>query len=107
MRPASRETGTSNSRNSHIWDDEHPHAMFVRVHQQRFSVNIWAGIVGGHLLGPVILPSNMHGAAYLEVLQNMLPLLMVNVPLAMHRNMWFLHDFSLVVRSYLNTYGKQ
>jgi hypothetical protein len=103
--------GYFNSKNSHIWDDENPHAMFVRVHQQQFSV-IWAGIVCDHLLGPVILPPHLNEAAYL-VLRNTLPLLMENVSLAMRRDMWFQHDgalphFSFVVRAHLNnTYGEQ
>jgi hypothetical protein len=102
-----------NSRNSHVSDDVNPLAVFVRVHQQRrFSVNIWAKIVN-NLLGPVILPTHLNGAAYLEVLQSMLLLLMENAPLMMCRDMWFQHDgapphFSLVVRSHLNnTYGEQ
>jgi hypothetical protein len=95
-------------RNSHIWDDKHLHAVFITVHQQRFSVNIWAGIVGDHLLGPVIL-----SPFWMEHLQNMLPLLMENLSLAMRKDIWFQHDgasphFSLVVRAHLNnTYGEQ
>ena len=37
--------GYFNSRNSHIWDDENPHAVFIRVHQARFNVNIWGVIL--------------------------------------------------------------
>lgn len=104
--------GYFNSKNSHIWDYENPHAMFVRTHQQ-FSVNIWAGIVGDHLLGSVSLPLHLNEAAYLEVFQNTLPLLMENIPLAMRRDMWFQHDgapphFSVAIRAHLNnTYGEQ
>lgn len=96
-----------NSRNSHIWDYENPHAVFFRSHQERFTVNIWGGIVGDYLLGPIILPAPLNGAAYLAFLENTLPLLMEEIPLAIRREMWFQHDgapphFSLAVREHLN-----
>ena len=105
--------GYYNSRNSHIWDNTNPHAIAVRNHQQRFSVNIWAGIVGTHLLGPVILPGRLTGAAYLQFLQTTLPVLLESVPLAMRRNLWFQHDgapahFSVDTRAQLTIdYGDQ
>ena len=53
--------GYFNSRNSHIWDDENPHAVFMRVHQARFNLNIWGGILGDYLLGRVIIPDRFNG----------------------------------------------
>ena len=96
-----------NSRNSHIWDDKNQHAVFIRVHQTRFNVNIWGGIRGDYLLGPVIIPDCLNGAVYLEFLPNMLPLVMEEMPLAIRREMWFQHDgdpahFGLQVRAHLN-----
>ena len=64
--------GYFKSRNSHIWDDENPHAVFIRVYQTTFKVNIWGGILGDYLLGPVIIPDRLNGAACLEFLQNTL-----------------------------------
>ena len=99
--------GYFKSRKSHIWDNEIPHAGFIRVHQARFYVNIWGGILGDYLLGPVIIPDSLNGAAYLEFLHNTLPLLMEKIPLAIRREMWFQHDgapahFGLQVRAHLN-----
>ncbi|KAJ4430320.1 hypothetical protein ANN_22533 [Periplaneta americana] len=54
--------------------------------QQRFVVNIWAGIVGNHLLGPVNLPPCLNGE------QLPLPLYKEDVPLTTGRGMWFQHD---------------
>ena len=73
-------SGYFNSRNSHIWDDENPHAVFIRVHQARLNVNIWGGILRDYLLGSVVIPDRLNGAAYLEFLQNTLPLLMEEIP---------------------------
>jgi hypothetical protein len=33
-------------------------------HQHRFSINVWVGIVGDQLLGPVVLPNRLTGAVY-------------------------------------------
>ena len=99
--------GYFNSRNSYIWDDENPQVVFIRVHEARFNVNIWGGILGDYVLGPVIITDHLNGAAYLEFLQNTFPLLIEEIPLAIRREMWFQHDgapahFSLQVRAHLN-----
>ena len=99
--------GYFNSINSHIWDDENPQAVFIRVHQARFNVNIWGVILGDYLLGPISIPDRLNGADYLELLQNTLPLLMEEIPLAIRREMWFQHDgapaqFILQVRAHMN-----
>ena len=79
--------GYFNSRNSHIWDDENPHGVFIRVHQAIFNVNIWGGILGDYLLGPVIIPDRLNWVVYLAFLQNMLPLLMEEIHHAIRREM--------------------
>ena len=37
--------GTFNLRNNHWWTEENPHQTFVRGYQQKFFVNVWAGIL--------------------------------------------------------------
>ena len=66
--------------------------MFIRIHHARFNVNISGRILGDYLPGPVIISDRLNGAAYLEFLQNTLPLLMEEIPLAIRREMWFQHD---------------
>ena len=107
MTPALQEMATSTAETANIWDDENPHAVFIRVHKGKFNVNIWGGILGDYLLGPVIIADRFNVAACLEFLQNTLPLLMEEIPLAIRREMWFQHDgapahFSLQLRAYLN-----
>ena len=99
--------GCFNSRNSHIWDNENPHAIFVKSYQHKFSVNIWAGIVGDFILGPVLLPQRLNGDIYLAFHENVLPLYLEDVPLAIRNDMWFQHDgapphFALPVRHHLD-----
>lgn len=84
--------GVFNSRNSHIWSDENPHAIRENHFQQTFSINVWIGIVGGHLVGPHILPKPTTGAIYLDFLENVLPGLLENIPLNVRQELWYLHD---------------
>ena len=46
------------------------------------SINVWAGIIGDRLLERVLLPQRLNGETYLAFLQNMLPPLLENVPMA-------------------------
>jgi hypothetical protein len=46
--------GIKNLHNQHVWVDINPHATIQSSHQQRFSINIWAGTVGDCLLGPCV-----------------------------------------------------
>ena len=99
--------GISNSRNNHVWDEENPHAIVESHHQQRFAVNIWAGIVHDNLIGPYLLPARLNGHRYLRFLQRVLPELLEDVPLAVCERMWIQHDgapphFSVDVRNHLN-----
>lgn len=100
--------GVVNYHNVHIWALENPHMIRESRHQEQFSVNIWAGIVGDTLIGPFILPRILNGDTYLNFLQNELPALMEDVPLHVRQQMWFMHDgapphFRVTVRDYLDT----
>nr|XP_015840428.1 PREDICTED: uncharacterized protein LOC107399187 [Tribolium castaneum] len=47
--------GFFNTRNSHYYALENPHVIRPSHYQHRFSVNVWAGIIGNRLIGPVIV----------------------------------------------------
>lgn len=99
--------GITNLHNTHVWDLENPHATLRNNFQDRFSLNVWAGIVDDRLIGPFILPNRMDGLQYLHFLRNDLPVLLEDVPYAVRLRMWFLHDgapphFRLEVRDFLN-----
>ncbi|KAB0805629.1 hypothetical protein PPYR_02599 [Photinus pyralis] len=44
--------GYFNVHNSHVWSENNPHATHVDSSQHKFSINIWADIIGDHLIGP-------------------------------------------------------
>lgn len=84
--------GVLNFHNCHIWDDHHPHATRRTNFQQKFSINMWAGIIGHTLIGPYELPRQLRGDSYLNFLENVLPGLLEELPLNIRQDMWFLHD---------------
>lgn len=102
-----------NCRNSHIWAEENPHATQARAFQQRFGINVWAGIIDGNLIGPYLLPYRLTGPRYLTFLQEVLVELCEDLPLAIRQQMWYQHDgapahFSLAVREHLHqTFGER
>ncbi|GFU40957.1 uncharacterized protein TNCV_4645371 [Trichonephila clavipes] len=65
--------GVFNTHNAHMWALNNPHSTRLRAMQQRFTVNVWEGIVGDSLLGPYILPPRLDSHKYL-VFQNCLPM---------------------------------
>lgn len=95
------------SHNSYVWADEIRHASFVTARQERFSINVWDGIISDVLVGPVFLPTQLNGERYLDFLQNLLPGFPAEIPLQIRRFMWYQHDgapphFPLDVREYQN-----
>lgn len=91
--------------------DENPHEICEDRFQHQFSLNVWVGIVGGYLTGPVFLPARLTREMYRNFLEETLPEFLQDVPLATRIAMWFMHDrapphFSLVARDFLTaTYG--
>lgn len=105
--------GIFNSKNNHEWAAVNPHGTVIRGHQHRFSVNVWAGVLGDSLVGPYILPNRLTSPIYLAFIRDILPELLEDIALQDRLNMtWFQHDgapahFGEHVRDHLNTtYGR-
>lgn len=96
--------GVFNSRNSHVWAEENPHAIRESRSQKKFSINVWCGEFNGHLIGPYVLPNRLTGEIYLDFIQNILPVLLENENI---ERIIFQHDgapphFRLIVTEFLN-----
>lgn len=99
--------GVTNFHNEHVYAVENPHAIKINHFQHEFKLNVWIGIIGNFIVGPVILPQRLTGNIYLQFLQNTLPDLLDDLPIQLRINMWYMHDgapphFSVNVRNYLN-----
>ena len=97
----------NNSRNVHTWSLENPHETSITNFQRRFSVNVWCGVLGNRLIGPLVFDHNLTGNTYEAFLRNELPGLLEDIPLMIRSQMYFQHDgvlpnYTLHVREYLN-----
>ena len=59
-----------------VWAHENPRCTRANAHQQCFTVNVWAGIIGDMLVGPYLLPERLDGNTYRIFLERVLPDLM-------------------------------
>lgn len=74
--------------NRHYYAQENPHLVRQQRFQRRFSINVWMGVIGGVLIDPFLgLPRTVGGNAYLNFLQNELPVLLEDIPLDVRRRM--------------------
>ncbi|XP_067130452.1 uncharacterized protein [Centruroides vittatus] len=70
---------TVNRHNCRYWSDNNP-SIFHEVHSQTpQKLNVWAGIFGDRLLGPIFLDSNQTGESYLDLLENVVHPLLVDI----------------------------
>jgi hypothetical protein len=81
-------------------------------HQHRFSVNVWEGIIGNRLIGPVIIPDRLAGNNFLEFLTTDFQDLIDELPLAVINNMWLQIDdapahHAAPVRNWLNEHFEE
>ena len=51
-------------------------------HQYRWFVNVWAGIIGSQIVGPIFLPLRLNSGNYLEFIEEHLVDIMDSLPLA-------------------------
>ncbi|KAJ4440099.1 hypothetical protein ANN_08232 [Periplaneta americana] len=100
--------GITNFHNQHVWAYENPRATVPSHHQVRFSLNMWAGIIGDRLVGPHVLVNRLTGGqAYTNFLENTIPHVLGDTPLINRQHTQFLHDgapahFSRTARRYLD-----
>lgn len=102
--------GMFNSKNYVTWSDNgNPFAYRETRHQYRWSIMVWAGILYGRIVGPVIFEGPVNQHTYLALLQDVLPGLLdaLDLPAHFRDNIIFMHDgapahFALNVRGFLN-----
>jgi hypothetical protein len=61
-------------------------------HQQQFSINTCAGIVGDYLVGPCIFPHQLTVNHYQDLFLHELQKLLEDVSLVVRTWMWYMHD---------------
>lgn len=84
--------GISNRKNDHYWDDVNPRQLRPCRYQNRFSINVWLGVLNGYLLGPYFYEGTLNSERYGHFLQTELNNLLDDIPLAIRRDVWFQQD---------------
>ncbi|KAL0852138.1 hypothetical protein ABMA28_000375 [Loxostege sticticalis] len=99
--------GILNLHNGHVWSHTNPHASSQSNFQHQWRINVWAGIYGNRVLGPIILPARFTGPVYLNLLAGEIEDLLEDLPLREYMDVIFQHDgaaahFERRVRGYLD-----
>lgn len=104
--------GTVNRHNMHYYATENPHFVRCMNHQQRWSLNVWGGILGKRVIGPYFLDGHLTGRKYVRFLRHEFSNLLDEVPYGTRLRMWLQQDgapphFKTEVREYLNDHFNQ
>ena len=105
--------GFVNRHNCRYWSDHKPYWMMEHRTQHPQKLNVWAGIIGNHIIGPFFLRENLTANSYLHLLRNrIIPNLITLYHdqynyRTLRNDIWFQQDgapphFGIHVRNYLN-----
>lgn len=99
--------GLFNRNNTRYWAIENPHIMRQGRFQERFGFNVWLGVLGDHIIGPIIFDGTLTGPRYLEFLQNIIVPQINQIPNTNIDEVYFQQDGAgphnaIIVRDYLN-----
>lgn len=85
--------GVLNKQNKRYWarKGENPHGTTEVERQKRWKVQVWAGIVGDRIIGPIFFNGNLTGLSYSRFIRRTLPRLIEENPIAVER-MWWQQD---------------
>lgn len=102
-----KSNGQVNRHNCHYYASVNPHWVREVDNQHVWSINVWCGIVGNHVIGPYFFDGHLNGDMYLAFLQNDLEDLMEDVPLNIRAALIFQQDgapphWARRVRDYLD-----
>lgn len=84
--------GLFNRNNTRYWSRENLHLLRVGNHQERFGVNVWLGIVGDRLIGPIFFQGPLTGQRYLEYLRTNIEESIEDLPLTYLQNFYLQQD---------------
>jgi hypothetical protein len=84
--------GMFNKQNVRYWARENQHLMKEGNFQERFGVNVWAGIIGSRIIGPILFQGALTGERYLQFLQNDIEGFLNHLPFAELQRMYYQQD---------------
>lgn len=84
--------GMFNRQNTRYWAKENQHEMRQGNFQERFGVNVWAGVVGRRIIGPILFQGQLTAERYLAFLRNNIEEMVDQLPLEVVRRLYFQQD---------------
>lgn len=84
--------GQVNIHNAHYWSVNNPHWIREVANQRRWSINVWAGIIGTQIIGPWVIDGSLSSEKFRNFLRDTLQPYLENVPLAIRQQMWLQLD---------------
>lgn len=99
--------GKHNSSVMRYWSEENQHRSVAVRTQYPQKLNVWAGLLGNHVIGPFFIDGNLNGQKYLELLQNQVLPTVRALPDINMETIWFQQDGcpchnTLQVRDFIN-----
>lgn len=74
-------SGMFNRKNCHFWGVDKPNTVFEIKKQGRRSLNVWCGIVGNKIIGPIFIEGRFNGEYYRNLLNTDIEDLIDEMPL--------------------------
>lgn len=85
--------GAVNKHNERYWCNENPYWKVEEHTQNPQKVNVWCGIMGQHLMGPLFVEGIMTGQKYRDLLETaIVPRLQELFPGDLFQRVWFQQD---------------
>lgn len=84
--------GMFNRKNQHYWSRDNPMRHHPCNPQRRFSINVWCGLIGSTIVGPVFYEGTLTGERYVELLRNVIHNFLDNVNLDDRQRIFFQQD---------------
>lgn len=81
-----------NRQNVRYWSQNNRRIVRPGRFQERFGVNIWAGVLGNRIFGPILFQGTLTGARYLNFLRHHIQNELDDLPLLLYRNIYFQQD---------------
>lgn len=99
--------GMFNRQNTRYWSTINEHRMMEGNFQEIFGVNVWAGIIGTRIVGPILFQGHLNAERYLGFLQHEIENFLEELPLEINNpHLYYQQDGApahnaIVVRNYL------
>lgn len=85
-------SGMFNRKNMHYWSRENPLLTYPTHPQTRFSLNVWCGLIGSEVIGPLFYHGSLTGIRYINFMVEALEEFLDNINLENRRMIHFQQD---------------